>query len=265
MIDLHCHLLPRMDDGPSDLATALQMARIASADGIAIAACTPHVMPGLYDNDGPAIRAAVWRLSDALRQEGLPLQLVPGADIHFTPDLLPRLRDGRIPTIHGSRYMLVEPPRQLPPPRLETRLFSLMTAGYFPILTHPERLDWIESHYELLERLAKVGVWMQITAGSLCGRFGRRTLYWAERLLDEGRVHCLATDAHDAVARPPVLAEARERAARRLGEAEADNLVLVRPRAVLDDREPKAVPSPPGAAAGRSHGGWLRLFQRRAG
>ena len=187
MIDLHCHLLPAMDDGPQDLAAALAMARIACADGLAVAACTPHILPGLYDNTGPTIRAAVWRLADALREAELPLELVAGADIHIGPDLLAGLNNGRLPTIGGSRYLLLEPPHHVVPPRLETGVFSLMTAGYFPIITHPERLSWIESHYDLLERLTKVGVWMQVTAGSLCGRFGRRPLYWAERMLEEGR------------------------------------------------------------------------------
>jgi protein-tyrosine phosphatase len=264
LIDLHCHLLPAMDDGPQDLAAAIEMARVASADGIAITACTPHILPGLYNNTGSAIRAAVWRMSDALRQAGLPLQLVPGADIRLGPDLLERLRDGRAPTINGSRYLLLEPAHDVPPPRLETSVFQLITAGYFPILTHPERLSWIESHYDLLLRLTKVGVWMQITAGSLCGRFGRRPLYWAERMLDEGRTHILASDAHDAAARPPLLAEARQRAARRLGEEEADHLLLTRPRAVLDDRDWSEVPAPL-AAARKKAWEWRRLFGLRAG
>jgi protein-tyrosine phosphatase len=260
-------MLPAIDDGPRDLATSVEMARLACADGISIAACTPHIVPGLYDNSASAIRAAVWRLSDALRAAGLPLHLAAGADIHLTPDLVARLRDGRVPTINGSRYLLLEPPHQRVPPRLESSVFALITAGYFPILTHPERLTWIESHYDLLRRLTNVGVWMQITAGSLSGRFGPRPLYWAERMLDEGLVHLLASDAHDATARPPLLSEARHKAARRLGEEEADCLVFTRPRAVLDDVPPSAVPPPPAvrAALRKNPGRWLRRFANRAG
>lgn len=267
MIDLHCHLLPGMDDGPDNLATSVEMARIACADGINIAACTPHILAGLYDNSASEIRAAAWRLADALRNAGLPLHLVVGADVHLAPDLIARLRDGRVPTINASRYLLLEPPHHHLPPRLETSVFALIIAGYFPILTHPERLSWVESHYDIVRRLTKVGVWMQITAGSLCGRFGKRPRYWAERMLDEGLVHLIASDAHDCSERPPLLSEARRNAARRLGEEEAKHLVVTRPRAVLDDLDWSVVPPPPAvtSAVSNNPARWLRLFTGKAG
>ena len=97
----------------------------------------------------------------------------------------------------------------LHPPDLEDLFFNILVAGYVPILTHPERLSWINSHYQAFEqRLVQAGVWMQLTAGSLAGLFGRNARYWAERMLDEGHAHILATDAHD-VGRPPSELEPR--------------------------------------------------------
>jgi protein-tyrosine phosphatase len=113
-----------------------------------------------------------------------------------------------------------------------------------PILTHPERLSWINSHYGAIERLARAGVWMQITAGSLAGAFGRNARYWAERMLDEGRVHILATDAHDTKKRPPNLREGRELAAVRVGADEAERLVVGRPKGVLMNLAPSDLPAP---------------------
>src|SRR5690606_29532618 len=110
---------------------------------------------------------------------------------------------GRLLTLADTRYVLVEPPHHVAPPRLEDLFFALSAAGYVPILTHPERLSWINTHYDAIKRLADAGVWMQLTAGSLTGAFGRNARYWAERMLDEGRAHILATDAHDTVRRPP--------------------------------------------------------------
>src|SRR5690606_33768464 len=107
------------------------------------------------------------------------------------------LRQGRIPTLSNSRYFLFEPPHHVAPPRLEEAAFNLLAAGYVPILTHPERLTWIESHYAVFKRLAHSGVWMQLTAGALYGKFGARPRYWSERMLDEGLVHIVASDAHD--------------------------------------------------------------------
>ena len=119
MIDLHCHLLPGIDDGAPDLATALAMARIAAGDGITVTACTPHLYPGMYENDGPAIRRAVAELQTRLEEAGIPLRLTLGADTHITPDLVTDLRSGRVPSLHDSRYFLLEPPHHVAPPRLE--------------------------------------------------------------------------------------------------------------------------------------------------
>jgi protein-tyrosine phosphatase len=119
-----------------------------------------------------------------------------------------------------------------------------MTSGYQPVLTHPERLTWIEDHYDVMVRLAHAGVWMQITCGSVTGRFGRRPQYWADRMIDEGLVHILATDAHNLRNRSPSMAKSRDMVAERLGEAEADNMVLTRPQGILDNVEPDAMPPP---------------------
>ncbi len=134
--------------------------------------------------------------------------------------------------------MLVEVPHHVAPLRLDECLFQLMVAGFVPVLTHPERLSWIGSHYATLQRLAETGVWMQITAGSLVGSFGRRARYWAERMLDEGFVHILASDAHDTNRRPQLLLEGREAAAARLGEQEADRLVSIRPNGIVGTSRP---------------------------
>jgi protein-tyrosine phosphatase len=263
MIDLHHHLLPGIDDGAPDLDAALAMARIAVADGIHTVACTPHIYPGLYENHAAGIRAAVATLAAQLHEADIPLTLTPGADAHLVPDMLPRVRGGLIPTLGGSRYLLLEPPHHVAPPRFEDAVFQLMAGGYVPIITHPERLSWIETHYAVFGRLVHAGAWMQVTAGSLTGRFGRRAQYWAERLLDERQVHILATDAHDPRHRAPRLAEGRDAAAARLGDAAAMDMVVTRPRAILDDvavdRMPPLPDAPPPPA--RRAAPWRRWLR----
>ena len=223
------------------------MARIAVSDGITVMACTPHIMPGVFDNCGPDILAAIERLQAELVQAGLPLKLVAGADVHMAPDLPAALRDGRALSLAGSRYFLFEPPQKILPPRFEVYLFSLVSAGLVPLLTHPERSGWLEANYEMIRRAAHRGVWMQITSGSLTGRFGRRAKYWAERMLDDGIVHVLATDAHDTERRPPLLSEGVEAAAQRIGEEQALRLVTTRPACILENAAPGSVPAPGGA------------------
>jgi protein-tyrosine phosphatase len=245
VIDLHSHILPAVDDGAKDLEIALAMGRMAVDDGIEVMACTPHFMPGLYDNETHDISQRVAHLNDVFADRGINLALILGSDAHIRPDFVTCLRDGRIPTLHGSRYVLFEPPHATMPPRMDDLLFNVQVAGYVPILTHPERLKWIEHSYQTFVDLARSGVWMQITAGSLTGRFGKRPQYWAQRMLAEGHVSILATDAHNLGSRPPLLAEARDLAAQEMGVDEATHLVVTRPECVLENGDPDSVPLSP--------------------
>ena len=270
MIDLHCHLLPGIDDGAPDEATSLEMARIAVADGIRTTACTPHIYPGLYENDSAGITRRVKALQRRLQDEGIDLRLTLGADAHLTPELLGRLRAGTAPSLAGGRYFLLEPPHTVAPPRFSESMFDFVAAGYVPVLTHPERLTWIKGHYEVFVALVKSGVWMQVTAGSLTGRFGKQARYFGDKMLDDGLVHLLATDAHRAEHRAPLLAEGREAAAKRVGADEAQRLVVDRPQAILDNRKPAEVAPPPAMREttpqpSRIGGFFARLANRRNG
>jgi protein-tyrosine phosphatase len=262
LIDLHCHLLPGVDDGAKSLDISLEMARMACRDGITITACTPHILPTIYDNNGSNIKAAVFLLQKELIKAGIPLRLVSGADVHVAPNLAEGLKNGRVLTLNSSRYLLLEPPHYAPLPQLEEYVFKLHVSGYIAILTHPERLSWVGTQYRLIERMVHNGAWVQLTAGSLTGHFGRRPRYWAERMLDEGLCHILATDAHNTSSRAPLLAEARDVAAKRLGEQEATKLVLTRPRGVIDDVDPGQLSDPMKTGRKTSHSSslWRRVL-----
>ncbi len=241
MIDLHCHMLPGIDDGAPDEATSLDMARIAVADGIRVVACTPHVYPGMYENDTSGIAAAIARLQAKLDAERIELRLTIGADAHLTRELLGRLGDRTVPSLAGSRYFLLEPPHHVAPPRFEQAVFDFLIAGYVPVITHPERLSWIEQHYASFQNIVRAGAWLQVTAGSLNGRFGKVAQRFADKLLDDGLVHLLATDAHSTRHRPPMLTEGWKAAEKWVGTDEAYRLVVERPQAVLDNRPPQQV------------------------
>lgn len=179
-------------------------------------------------------------------------------------DFVAGLGTGRLLTLADTRYVLVEPPHHVLPARIEEFFFGIASAGYVPILTHPERLTWITSHYSTIQRLLQAGVWMQITCGSLTGAFGRSPKYWAERMLDEGAVHILASDAHDVSRRPPCMSKARELAAKRMGEDEARHLVETRPQGVIANVEPTALaPLPAVQASGAARTDGPSLDRKR--
>lgn len=259
-------MLPELDDGAADLAVSLDMARMAVADGISTVVCTPHILPTVYNNSGPAICVAVSSLETALARAGVPLRVLPGADVHIAPNLIESLRRGQVLSLAGSRYLLLEPPHHVFPPSLQDCAFGLMTAGYVPILTHPERLDWIEHHYDIVRQLAKAGTLMQITGGSLTGHFGKRAQHWSWQMLEDGLVDLLATDAHDAKNRPPRLSEAVRMVAKRCSDEEANMMVITRPQAILDNVDlPELLARAPRkerSASPKRRSLWNRLSER---
>lgn len=271
MIDLHCHMLPGIDDGAPDLTTALAMARVAVEDGISMVACTPHIHPGRYENTAEGIALACEAFRSALAEADINLEITYGADTQIIPELLEGLQGGRIPTLHGSRYFLFEPSHHIAQEGMLTLLGRVIEAGYVPIITHPERLHYIERHYEQFLQAVEMGAWLQLTAGSVSGRFGERIQGVAHRFLRDGVTHLLATDAHNLKNRSPLLGEGRDVAATLLGEEEANHLVNTRPAAVIENLSPNdvVVPiAPVGSftgeeSTGETSSGWLgRLFKR---
>ena len=266
MIDLHSHILPGIDDGAPTLEVSLEMARIAVADGIQVMACTPHIYPGMYMNDKTGIQAARDVLQRELDARGISLKLAIGADVHLVPGLLQGLRNRTVPTLNGNtRYLLLEPSHHHPPPRLTELVFDIVAAGYVPVITHPERLVWIEDYYSVFKQLVQQGTWMQVTAGALTGKFGPRAKYWGERLIGEGLTHILATDAHTTGRRKPVLSEGLEVAQRLVGKQEAHQLVVGRPDAIMRNLLPSETAPLPARGLDEHGSGWFKkLFRREA-
>jgi protein-tyrosine phosphatase len=221
------------------------MARMSAAEGVEVIACTPHILPGVYDNSGPDIRRRVESLQSQLDAAGVDCRLVVGCDAHIAPDLVSKLRSGLVLSIHDSRYVLVEPPHHFLPPNVDRLFFDLLAAGYVPILTHPERMSWADHNDDLLYRLIQSGTWMQVTAGSILGGFGQRAKRRAEKMLSQGWVHIVASDAHDVTHRPPAMGQAFRALCDLVGFDEAENLARVRPRAILENRAPESAPALP--------------------
>ena len=241
MIDLHCHMLPMIDDGPKTLEESIAMARIAVKDGIKILACTPHIYQGVYNNTAEKIKEATKDFQKVLDEAHIPLTLVYASDTHIHPDLIAEIKLGHVPTFNGGRYLLLEPTHHIAPIGFEYYVVKMLEEGFVPIITHPERLTYIEKFYDVMTRLVEKGAWMQITASSFSGRFGVLAKRYAYRFLVDGKIAILATDAHSIKHRPPILSEALAIATHVLGQDEAERLVLGRPSAILNNTDPKEV------------------------
>ena len=204
MIDLHCHLLPGIDDGAQDMSMALAMAKAAAGDGVHTIAATPHLNP-TYPLDPAAIEDAVERVRFVLDEEDVPVSVRTGAELAVTS--IADLDDedlGRT-TLGGGDCLLVECPYVSGVPFFEEMIFGLQLRGFRPLLAHPERSPMFQRAPDRLASLVARGALCSITAGSMRGLFGERVRKFTIELLREGLVHDVASDAHDPSRRPPGL------------------------------------------------------------
>lgn len=241
MIDLHCHILPGIDDGPKKIEESIAMAKIAVKDGIKVIACTPHIYQGAYDNTAQSIKRAMQAFQKILKEKHIDIQLTYGADTHLHPRLISDIKNGTVPTLHHGRYLLIEFNHHIASFYYEDYVKEMIKQDFVPIITHPERLDYIDHFYPTMTRLIKAGAWAQITASSLTGRFGSKAQKFAMKFLVEGKIAILATDAHSVKHRPPILTEGLKVAELILGKDEANRLVLERPQAILDNLDTNQV------------------------
>jgi len=236
MIDTHAHVLPGIDDGPATMAEAVAMCFACAADGVEVVIATPHQRHPMWQNRDSAALAALCR--DLQREVGDRPRIVLGAEIRVDSELLADVdamtSSGVLP-LAGSRYLLLEFPSVLgPEPR--PLLHELLVAGWWPILAHAERVPrWTLNPAELAG-LAELGAFVQITADSVVGRFGRQVRACCNWLLDRGLVHFVGSDAHDSDERPPGLSRAHQAITAGWGAAMADRLTRINPADILENR-----------------------------
>jgi protein-tyrosine phosphatase len=241
MIDLHCHILPGVDDGARTLEEAVGMCRLAADDGCAAMIATPHQRRGAWWNDDRAhLESLARELQTALQAAvGNGFHIGLGGEIHVDPQLLEeveRLPDAGILPLAGSRYLLIEFDLYTTPAQASSMIHEMTVSGWRPIVAHPEFIPWLVEEPDRLGHLVSLGATAQVTAMSLTGDFGRRPQQDALAFLAAGLVHFVASDSHGIHRRPPGLRRAYQTIAARWGEETARRLTTDNPRAVLEDR-----------------------------
>ena len=241
VIDIHCHLLPEVDDGPKSWDVAVEMCRMAAADGITHSVATPHA------NDRyPYDRGYLSGLLDQLREKaGCALELSLGCDFHLSFENLERvLEQPHTYTIGETNYLLIELSNFSVPTRLSDCFTRLGDRGLTPILTHPERNPILQQTPQRILEWAEQGCLIQVTASSLTGFWGERPEIIARWLLDRSAIHILASDAHDTKRRIPNLSAARAVAEKIVGAEYAGALVEENPRAIVKGKPIPYCPRP---------------------
>lgn len=210
MVDIHCHILPEVDDGAWDLDTAVAMARIARDCGVDKIITTPHFKgePQSLDMVGQMVYQRR-RLQNRLQQEQIEVELLPGAEVLCLPQTLELARTGWLPTLGTGRYVLTEFYFDAGAGFMDETLEGLRHYGYQPVVAHPERYGAVQQDPELARRWFHRGIVLQVNKGSILGAFGRRAEDAAVRMLHRGHVHIIASDAHSPRVRTTDLEPAR--------------------------------------------------------
>lgn len=232
MIDLHCHLLPGIDDGPATMDESLELARYAVENGITHSIVTPHIHPGRWENEALSIRSAMDSFKRALSDQDIPLTIGMSGELRVGLEALQMVAAHRVPFLGkwGSDYViLLEMPHSHIPTGIQQMIQWMLQRNIRPLIAHPERNKDILRKVEKVQPLVDLGCLFQVTAGSIAGRFGSTARARARQLLEMGVVTVLATDAHNVKRRPPSLQEGKDAAAVIVGQDIAQRLVFDNP------------------------------------
>lgn len=198
MVDIHCHILPGLDDGAKDLSESLEMARAAVEEGIRTIIATPHHHNGQYENPKQRILEKVAELNGALREESIPLIVLPGQEPRICGELLGDYHEGSVLTLNnGGKYLFIEFPADHVPYYAERFLFEVQLTGITPIIVHPERNRDVMERPEVLYQLVKKGALTQVTAASVAGYFGKKIKKFSLQMIEANLAHFMASDAHN--------------------------------------------------------------------
>ena len=233
MIDLHSHILPELDDGAQSLQDSIAMARMAVDSGVTAMVATPHCV---HDRTRDVYDA--WNLlQQALKENEIPLKLFLGMEIFGTMDTARLLMDGKLFSLNGSRYPLIEFSFRSDGIE-ETRILrSVCKAGFRPIVAHPERYAYIQQDPEIVNRWHRMGCLLQVNRGSLMGRFGRHAHAMAFELVDRGFAAVVASDAHSPRARTPWMEDVWKMLSKEISPRCSRTLLLDNPKRIIKNEE----------------------------
>jgi len=197
MIDLHSHMLPGLDDGPERLEESLEMAAVYVNAGFSRVAATPHWVGGsAWQPSAEKVLKWVAGFREALAKQSISLEVVPGMEVAMTMGISSLIQTGKVLSLNGSKFVLVEPPFQQLPVGWEQIFFELSAAGHRVLLAHPERCSHLAREPEIIQDMIDTGVGIQVNWKSLFGRYGKTIQETAWSFLEGGLAHVLATDGH---------------------------------------------------------------------
>ena len=236
MIDIHSHILPAVDDGANTITEALKIAKEAEEQGVNHVIATPHYVDPNDALTADVINKKVVSLQEELDDSDIDINILPGAEVYINPKLGQEVEKGRVCSLNNSRYILLELPFKKLPSFVNNVIYDLKVLGYTPVISHPERYTYISSDPNILYNLVKEGVYAQMNAGSLMGRYGSRVKETAKTLLKNRLIHLIGSDVHSSEGRTVCLKQGMTEIKKEIGQ-ERVNYFKENARAVIDDEK----------------------------
>lgn len=232
-IDIHSHIIPGIDDGAKDEIMALEMLKIAQKSGTSHIIATPHYVYGNTRYGFDTILEKCAELNMLAASMGIKVTIYPGCEVFVTPEIIELFEQRLVGTLAGSRYMLVEFPMMSIPPYTDNTLYNLQLKGITPIIAHPERYTEIQQNSEVLKSFIDRGILVQVNSGSITGVYGRETKKAVMRIIKEGFVHFVASDAHSDNRRNPDMRKAASIIEKNFGPKMRDDLFIRNPLKII--------------------------------
>lgn len=236
IVDMHCHILPEIDDGAKNEGEAYQMLRMAYDEGIRVIVATPHhherrgmCTPGQY-------KRALSKVRKMAKEIDEKFYVMPGMEIYFSQDVLTKLEHKKVQTMGVSDYVLIEFSPNDEFRYIQQALQQVQMKGFYPIVAHIERYNCFHDHVDDVEYLIEMGAYVQVNAGSIVGTSGRTTKRFVKELLERQLVHFVGTDAHSSGSRSPMIKKSADFVEKRFGEEYAREIFRTNGLKVLKNK-----------------------------
>ncbi|MGL6108443.1 tyrosine-protein phosphatase [Romboutsia sp.] len=237
MIDIHCHIVPNVDDGPKNIDEAIEMAKIAQNEGIKTIINTSHYNTSYSDEKNKDLLFKILDFNQQLKNNNIDIEIATGNEIYLNNILIKTFSKDEIFTMNNSRYILVEFSYDESIYTICNILYELKLKGYKPIIAHTERYSEIQENPEKVEDIIKEGAFIQVNASSVLKKQIPLHHKITHKLLKNNHVHFIATDAHGPTVRRPLIKEAYDYVSKKYGKIFADNLFIENPSRVLNDED----------------------------
>lgn len=237
MIDIHSHLIPKVDDGSKSIEETVKMLKEARKAGFTDVILTPHYMEGYYKTETEIIKIWTNQLQNVLANENIDINLYSGNETYITEELIELLNKNEVNTLANSRYLLLELPFNSKIKYLYEVLFTLKNSNIVPVIAHPERYTYIQENIEEAEKLVEQGCLLQCNYGSVIGNYGRKAKKTVKKLLKKDLVHFLGSDCHKPNTIYKEMKDIMKKLNKIISEEQMRNITVKNPKVILENRE----------------------------